>query len=164
MAVDELALSISENGFYRHEPGYAAKESGKNFVIEGNRRLAAVKLLRDDALRAWLKITGLPAISAADMRKLDTLPLIFCKRNEVWALHINGPQAWESYPEGKLCRLGAYELGVPLSEIASRIGDKHSSTVERLYEGIMVIGQAEKAACFGVTALFVFTSNGRPAI
>ena len=93
MAVDELALSISENGFYRHEPVYAAKESGKNFVIAGNRRLAAVKLLRDDALRAWLKITGLPAISAADMRKL-TLPLIFCKRNEEFK-HINGPQAWE---------------------------------------------------------------------
>ena len=147
-------ISISENGFYRHEPVYAAKESGKNFVIEGNRRLAAVKLLRDDALRAWLKITGLPAISAADMRKLDTLPLIFCKRNEEFK-HINGPQAWESYPEGKLCRLGAYELGVPLSEIASRIGDKHS-TVERLYEGIMVIGQAEKAGVFRRDGTFRF--------
>jgi ParB/Sulfiredoxin domain len=130
--VDELALSISENGFYRHEPVYAAKESEKNFVIEGNRRLAAVKLLRDDALRA----------------------LIFCKRNEEFK-HINGPQAWESYPEGKLCRLGAYELGVPLCEIASRIGDKHS-TVERLYEGIMVIGQAEKAGVFRRDGTFRF--------
>ena len=32
------------------------------------------------------------------MRKLDTLPLIFCKRNEEFK-HINGPQAWESYPK-----------------------------------------------------------------
>src|SRR5712671_6591853 len=56
MAVDEVALSIAENGFFKHEALYATKEHGKNYVIEGNRRLAAVKLLRDDALRDRLKI------------------------------------------------------------------------------------------------------------
>jgi hypothetical protein len=35
MAVDEVALSIAENGFYRHEPLYAARESGKLNVVEG---------------------------------------------------------------------------------------------------------------------------------
>jgi ParB-like chromosome segregation protein Spo0J len=56
MAVDEVALSIAENGFYRHEPLYAARESGKLNVVEGNRRLAAVKLLRDEKLRRLARI------------------------------------------------------------------------------------------------------------
>jgi hypothetical protein len=52
-------------------------------VIEGNRRLAAVKLRRDDELRTNLRISSLPAISAAEKHKLNTLPVIFCKRDEV---------------------------------------------------------------------------------
>ena len=67
MAVDELALSIAENGFYKHEPLYAAREHGKLFVIEGNRRLAAVKLLSDSALRSRLKVTGLSAPSDSNV-------------------------------------------------------------------------------------------------
>src|SRR3954462_10291419 len=52
MAVDEVALSIAANSFFQHEPLFAARENGKLYVIEGNRRLAAVKLLRDKELRA----------------------------------------------------------------------------------------------------------------
>jgi hypothetical protein len=151
MAVDELALSIAENGFYRHEPLYAAKERGKNYVVEGNRRLAAVKLLRDDELRARLKITSLPVITAADKRKLETLPVIFCKREEIWAFlgfkHINGPQAWESYPKAHYVAWVHNDVGISLEEIARRIGDKHS-TVERLYDALMVLEQAETAGVF----------------
>ncbi|MBR0754931.1 ParB N-terminal domain-containing protein [Bradyrhizobium jicamae] len=151
MAVDELALSIAENGFYRHEPLYAAKERGKNFVIEGNRRLAAVKLLRDSNLRSRLQISSLPTISLAARKQLDTLPVIFCKREEVWAYlgfkHINGPQAWESYPKAHYVAWVHNEVGVALEEIARRIGDKHS-TVERLYDGLMVLEQGEAAGVF----------------
>jgi hypothetical protein len=151
MAVDELALSIAENGFYRHEPLYAAKEKGRNYTIEGNRRLAAVKLLRDDALRTRLRIASLPKLSASEKHKLDTLPVIFCKRDEVWAFlgfkHINGPQAWESYPKAHYVAWVHNEVGIPLEEIARRIGDKHS-TVERLYDALMVLEQAESAGVF----------------
>lgn len=59
MAVDEVALSIAENGYFQHEPLYAAREGGKLHVVEGNRRLAAVKLLRDAKLRAQIKATRL---------------------------------------------------------------------------------------------------------
>jgi hypothetical protein len=151
MAADELALSIAENGFYRHEPVYVAKERGKNFVVEGNRRLAAVKLLRDEDLRDRLKIVSLPTLSAAEKKKLDTLPVIFCKRDAIWAFlgfkHINGPQAWESYPKAHYVAWVHNDVGVPLDEIARRIGDKHS-TVERLYDGLMVLEQAEKSGVF----------------
>jgi hypothetical protein len=151
MAVDELALSIAENGFYHHEPLYAAKERNKNYVIEGNRRLAAVKLLRDETLRNSLKISSIPSINTAAIRDLDTLPVIFCKRDEVWAFlgfkHINGPQAWESYPKAHYVAWVHNDLGISLEEIARRIGDKHD-TVERLYDALMVLQQAEDSRVF----------------
>jgi hypothetical protein len=151
MAVDELALSIAENGFYPHEPLYVAREHGKLFVIEGNRRLAAVKLLRDPTLRSRLKIGGVPEISTTKRRALDELPAIFCTRQEVWAYlgfkHINGPQAWDSYPKANYVAWVHNELGIPLEEISSRIGDKHS-TVTRLYDALMVLEQGENAGVF----------------
>ncbi len=97
MAVDELALSIAANGFYRHEPLYAAREQGKLYVVEGNRRLAAVKLLRDEKLRREVDATSLPTIGATARAALDTLPVIVCKRDEIWAYlgfkHINAFRA-----------------------------------------------------------------------
>ncbi len=152
MAVDEVALSIAENGFYPHEPLYATRENGHLYVIEGNRRLCAVKLLRDDdGLRKQVKVTTLPTLSAAAKKKLDTLPVIICKRSDVWAYlgfkHINGPQAWESHPKASYVAWVHNTLGISLDDIASRIGDKHS-TVARLYDALMVLTQAEEAGLF----------------
>src|SRR5271168_3970658 len=58
MAVDEVALSIAANGFFPEEPllvvpatkGKKDPGSDKFIVVEGNRRLVAVLLLRDAAL------------------------------------------------------------------------------------------------------------------
>ena len=47
MDVREVALSIIASGFFRHEPVIVARENERNVVIEGNRRLAAVKILLD---------------------------------------------------------------------------------------------------------------------
>lgn len=151
MAVDEVALSIAENGFYSHEPLYAAREQGKLYVVEGNRRLAAVMLLRDHNLQRQVKATSLPTISATARKNLERLPVIVCKRDEIWAYlgfkHINGPQAWESYPKAHYIAWVHNQLDVPLEEIARRIGDKHD-TVERLYDALMVLEQAEHEGVF----------------
>ena len=49
MDVEELVLSIAASGYFAHEPMIVTTEGGGNIVIEGNRRLAAVKLLRPPA-------------------------------------------------------------------------------------------------------------------
>jgi hypothetical protein len=151
MAVDEVALSIAENGFYQHEPLFATREGGKVYVIEGNRRLAAVMLLRDPALRKQIGATGLPDITAEAKANLSQLPVIECSREDVWAFlgfkHINGPQSWESYPKAHYIAWVRNDLGVSLDQIASRIGDKHS-TVVRLYDALMVLQQAETSGVF----------------
>jgi len=151
MAVDEVALSIANNGFYPHEPLFAAKEGGKLYVVEGNRRLAAVKLLRNAHLRKEVGAIGLPELSTADLNKLERVPVIQCARGDIWAFlgfkHINGPQAWDSYPKAHYIAWVRNNLGVSLDDIATRIGDKHS-TVARYYDALMVLEQAEKAGVF----------------
>lgn len=46
MAVNEVATSIAWNGYFLHEPLFIEQDGkGQLIVIEGNRRLTAVKLL-----------------------------------------------------------------------------------------------------------------------
>lgn len=151
MAADEVALSIAANGFFQYEPLFAANEGGRLHVIEGNRRLAAVRILTDPKLRAKLGATDLPEISAEAKGKLTTLPVIICKRDELWQFigfkHINGPQSWQSYSKAHYIAWVHNELGIPLDVIARRIGDQHR-TAGRLYDGLMTLEQAEDAGVF----------------
>jgi len=83
MVVDEVALSIAANGYFKEEPLFVIprtpleKDPGRQkcAVVEGNRRLAAVRLLREPGLRRAVKATDLPHISARACRALDRLPV-----------------------------------------------------------------------------------------
>ncbi|MGH9894460.1 MAG: hypothetical protein ACREA0_21260, partial [bacterium] len=46
----EVAESIASRGYFPNEPVLAIREAGKLIVIEGNRRLAALKALREPGL------------------------------------------------------------------------------------------------------------------
>jgi hypothetical protein len=46
----EVARSITKHGFFANEPLLAVKEEGRLVVVEGNRRLAALKALREPGL------------------------------------------------------------------------------------------------------------------
>jgi len=151
MAVDELALSIATNGFFQNEPLFAEEESKRLVVIEGNRRLAAVKLLLDESLREKIGAVGIPKISNKRQQELAELPVVRCTRADIWQYigfkHVNGPQEWQSYSKAQYIAKVHNELRIPLDKIAEQIGDKHS-TVKRLYRALMVIEQAEKEGIF----------------
>lgn len=152
-AVDELALSIEANGFFAYEPLLVTKEDGALVVVEGNRRLAAVRLLRHANLRQELGATDLPRASKARRGELAELPIIVGPRASVWQYvgfkHVNGPQPWRSYSKGGYIAWVHNELGVPLEDIAGQIGDKHR-TVRRLYRALMALQQAADADVFQV--------------
>jgi hypothetical protein len=145
-AVDEIAYSIAANGYFAYEPLFATPEDGDHVVVEGNRRLAAVKLLRHPELRRAVGATDLPKISAKAVQALSELPVIVTSRELVWQYvgfkHVNGPQPWQSSSKAEYIAWVHNELGVSLQDIAGRIGDQHA-TVKRLYRGLMVLQQAE---------------------
>jgi hypothetical protein len=158
MAVDEVAFSVAANGFFREEPLLvipAEKAKGgkdKYIVVEGNRRLAAVLLLRDAKLREKLKVTGLPAIDSKRHTDLDTIPVFrYPDRERLWTFcgfrHINGAKPWDAFSKAQYVATVHEQYHVPLDEIAKKIGDRHA-TVRRLYRGYKVLEQAEERAGF----------------
>ncbi len=151
MAVEEVAMSIAYSGYFEHEPLFVEENSdGKYVVIEGNRRLAAVKLLVDASLRQKVKATRLPAIDAPATEKLKKLPVILSTREESWRYlgfkHVNGPATWGSYAKAQYIAYVHNNYKVPLDDIAAQIGDGNS-TVLRMYRGLMIVEQAEKLKC-----------------
>jgi len=156
-AVNELVDSIAVSGYWWHEELFATREGGRLVVIEGNRRLAAVKLLADPALCRRLDIKTVPHISEAARAKLATLPVVICAREAVWQYigfkHVNGPQDWDSIAKAEYIARVHGEFGVPLDEISRTIGDRHD-TVRRLYRGLMVLNQAKATGSFDVDDRF----------
>lgn len=148
--MDEVALSIAQNGYFHHEPLFADDEDGRLVVIEGNRRLAAVRILRDPELGKRLH-ANLPAVSPDRIDDLARLPVIRCERDQIWRyigfMHVNGPQAWNSYAKAEYIAWVKNELDQDLRVIARTIGDRHS-TVQRLYRAFMALRQASESGVY----------------
>lgn len=150
MDVRELVQSIAASGFFPHEALVVAIENNKHIVIEGNRRLAAVKVLLWDGVEGqpdW----EVPKLSPEAKEALKTLPAIIATREESWRFlgfkHVNGPAKWSSYAKAAYIAEIHRQYKVPLAEIAEQIGDRHN-TVQRLYRGLMVLEQAERNKVF----------------
>ena len=104
MDVKELVLSIAASGFFQHEPLIVAQEDGKNIVIEGNRRLAAAKVLLEPAIAEDLEADA-PDITEPAKEALRELPAISSTRKDAWRYlgfkHVNGPAKWSSYAKSR---------------------------------------------------------------
>ena len=168
LAVDEVAMSIAPEGYWDFDPLFVIKEkivvplregevvpkNGKSkeatvdVVIEGNRRLAAVKLLLSAELRREVGAIDLPKIGNDVAKQLRNLPIIRVEhRQDVWRFlgfkHVNGPAKWGSFAKAQYIAFVHKTTKVTLDSIALQIGDKHR-TVQRLFRALMVIEQAER--------------------
>jgi hypothetical protein len=147
MDVRELVLSIAASGYFDHEPLIVSQETGRNIVIEGNRRLAAVKVI----LNPGLVSAAIPDVEQSIKKSLRELPVMITTREEAWRYlgfkHVNGPAKWGSYAKAKYIVQVHNDFKIPLAQIALQIGDTHK-TVQRLYRGLMVVEQAEKEKVF----------------
>ena len=150
MDVQELVLSIAASGYFEHEPVIVSQEEGKNIVIEGNRRLAAVKLLLSPQTGRELN-ANIPLIAKERRDDLQSIPALVSSRKGAWRYlgfkHVNGPAKWGSYAKSQYIANVHRNYGVPLDDIAQQIGDTHK-TVRRLYRGLMVIEQAEEIGAY----------------
>ncbi len=156
MGVEEIVLSIKASGFFTNEPLIVIREDDKNVVLEGNRRLAAVKCIIDPTIADFIGFNkNLVTISPEFRDTLNALPVIFVNdRKDAWKFigfkHINGPAKWGSYAKAQYVSQIKNEFDIPLEAIASQIGDTHK-TVQKLYQGLQVIEQAENLGVFDRT-------------
>ena len=139
--VDELLQSIRSAGYVDFEPLIVERES--RIVLEGNRRLAALRLLSDDALRNRLKVR-LPDVP--DPKPLPERIRVkwVDNRTEARAFigfkHINGPFKWDALAKAKFAAEW-FEDGGDVVTISRTLGDNHN-TVRRLVNGWYALKQA----------------------
>ena len=158
--LSELLQSISSNGYLDFEPLVVLRKGtrGAYTVLEGNRRLAALKLLQDPALAERLEIQT-PTVGPEQRKTLDKVRVIRVQsrsdsRTFIAFKHINGPHRWDSYAKAKYAASWFREEQkanpeASLSDIAERIGDRHD-TIKRMVAAIYVLDQAEDANIFSI--------------
>ncbi|MCY4109669.1 MAG: hypothetical protein OXG11_11645 [Chloroflexi bacterium] len=155
----ELLESIAANGYLDIEPLIVLEESGSLVVLEGNRRLAAIRLFREPDLadrvfaRERVKI-ALPDISDERKSTLDHVSVYRVTAREdarsfIGFKHINGAAKWGSYAKARFAADWYRSGNVSLADIASRIGDRHD-TIKRMVNAIYVLEQADTEGIFQI--------------
>ena len=155
--LSELLQSIAANGYLDIEPLVVLKENGGLTVLEGNRRLAAIRLFKQPEIadlifenaRIRITIPALPdewgaTIQEVSVYRVETRAEA---RSFIGFKHINGAAKWQSYAKARFAAEWYRDGEVPLADIAAQIGDKHD-TIKRMVNAIYVLDQAERAGSF----------------
>src|SRR5690606_11897920 len=97
----ELMLAIAENDFFAGELLLVVEDKadpGKYIVVEGNRRLTAVKLLNNPDLTSVKKIATKEIAGGAKFKPLELPCLVFEDKNKILKYlgfrHITGIKSW----------------------------------------------------------------------
>lgn len=143
-ALDELAMSFARNGYFWEEPLVAVpatQSNGKYTVVEGNRRLGAIKLLLDKRLQKKLGVTDFPELPTERVPEFHAVPtVLYGSRDEVVPYlgfrHITGVKTWDPYAKARYIA-NLVESGRAISEIEEAIGDS-GRTVKKLYQAFVV--------------------------
>ena len=153
----ELLQSIAANGYMDIEPFIVLQESEQFTVLEGNRRLSAVRLLRDRELanrisKTTQTVIQVPEISEQNRETLEHISVYRVDSREdadafIGFKHINGAARWSSYAKARFVTRWHKTGGMSLDSIANQIGDRHT-TVKRMVHAIYVLEQAQEDSLF----------------
>lgn len=144
-ALDELFPSFVENGYFEEEPLVVVpREAGGFTVVEGNRRLATLKLLLFPDLRRAARVAGWPLLSDEARSKLTQIPCVqYKQRQDVLSFlgfrHITGARKWKPFQKARFVSQ-LLESGQSLDHVQTVIGDTASAT-KKLYQDFVVYNQ-----------------------
>ncbi|MEP3422933.1 MAG: ParB/Srx family N-terminal domain-containing protein [Erythrobacter sp.] len=157
--IKELWLSINANGFLDFEPLVAwqpDKAVERYVVVEGNRRLAAVKTLLDPSLITEFSKTAVPEVSERAAPTLETLPVSVIQNKDdadeyIGFRHVNGARTWDPIPKAKfsLKLLSKLRQKPNLSDqeriaiLSQQIGDQPTQLIRNMF-AFMILQQADE--------------------
>lgn len=153
MAYDvyQIAKNIATNGYFAPSPMVVVRDSdsSKYVVVEGNRRLTALKALCDVEFREKLYQPEL----WQDLAKVSVfdpstqLPVVLVEREQVEILlgfrHISGDLPWQPLAQARWVAKVIDELGYTFEETAKTSG-KSKSDIIAMYRNQAIARQAEE--------------------
>jgi len=150
-ALDELVLSICTNTFIPLEPLIVhGPDHGPYTVIEGNRRLASIKLINDPDLAEEVGIR-VPEVTDAVRASIAKLPVYRVNdpseaREFIGFKHINGPQRWDAYAKARYVTDWYRDANgaITIDVIADKMGDNNQTLRAYIY-AVLMLDQAEAA-------------------
>jgi hypothetical protein len=157
--LDELITSICTNSYLDLEPLIVLGDAKGPFrVLEGNRRLAAIKLIQDPELARRCRVSVPKSIPkrVTDSVKTVTVWRVQTESDAqafIGFKHINGPHRWDAYAKARFVSdWYTKEMGNGLSidAIARQLGDDND-TIRAYISGILVLQQAENARLFQIS-------------
>lgn len=158
--LSELVQSIAASGYVDIEPLIVIPRNDALVVLEGNRRLAALKALLDPELAREANVS-VPDVKDHVRESMERVTVFKVDaedeaRNLIGFKHINGPQGWDAYAKALFAarwldeEVAKGEHGLSLTEIAARMGDNHD-TLYRIVSAAYVLQQAEALELFQVS-------------
>lgn len=160
----ELMGSISQTGYFPGEPLLVAKTDHPEMfdVVEGNRRLTAVQLLRNPELAPVKRRAVQMVAQSAAKPAPENLPcVIYSSRDDILSYlgyrHITGVQEWSALEKARyLSQLVGGMVDLPQDEryrAAARIIGSRSDYVKRLLTGLRVFQEIERSDFFEIPDL-----------
>lgn len=165
-ALDELVASICSNGYINLEPLIVmGPDKGPFTVLEGNRRLAAIKVIKDPDLARQARVSVPQPVPKSVIKSIQLVSAHrVAKAHDAEAFigfkHINGPQRWDAYAKARFVTTWFRRdraKGLTIDQIARQTGDTNN-TIRTYIASIFVLEQAEKKHLFDIGDRY---NNGR---
>jgi len=162
-SIIDLMGSIGEHGYFPGEPLLVVPAGGKSdalVVVEGNRRVAALKLLADPSLAQTRKKAVATANSLAKFKPTQVPVDRFGNRDDILDYlgyrHVTGVKEWDPLAKARylkqLADRDAKRGGVDLQELARGVGSR-SDYVARLLNGLGVYNAIADEDFFDIAGL-----------
>ena len=139
----DVARSIAARGYYPTEVMIGLEENGKKVVLEGNRRLAALKLLiSPDAAPDAFKKRFRDLADGIDLSTIERVPIVFAPSRKAAAplianRHtISQIQTWSPVQQARYFR-SLVDAGTSVAEVAKTVGFTQSQVAEFLRSDLM---------------------------
>lgn len=148
-SLDELAVSFIDSGYWPHEPMIVVKERGENVVVEGNRRLAALMLLKLAKEESPKNKKWADAVKGRRIKDglFDKIPVIFAdSRDDIASFlgfrHVTGIKEWHPAEKAEFIAKLIENQGLSYEEVRRRIGSQ-VPTVRQNYIAYRMLLQME---------------------
>lgn len=156
----ELMKSIAETGYSDAEPLLVVLDvvDNKYIVVEGNRRLTAIKLLRNPELARVRKESVQEIVAEAKVIPADVPVIVYDRREDILDYlgyrHITGVKDWGPLEKARYLKQlyivhgGEQNKGTIYSKLAKMIGSK-PNYVYKLHQALELYDKANDEAYYG---------------